>query len=322
MRTDYLLQGDALQTLRKLPDNSVDCVITSPPYYNLRDYGIDGQIGNESTVNEYLDRLVMIFSEVYRVLKPTGTLWLNIADSYNGSGKGRAGNGKIHKSVIDVKQGTNIGTIQGVLHLTHTDQCKRKDLIGVPWLLAFLLRDKVGFYLRQDIIWNKPNAMPESVKDRCTRSHEYIFLFSKSDKYYFDYKAIEEPAVTSDRNPPRGSKGAKTPNKGRRKQEQVPKDRYIGFNDRYFSKDAPLMRRKRDVWTVSTKGYKDAHFATFPPELIEPCVLAGCPENGTVLDPFAGSGTVGEVCLKHSRHFCLIELNPQYVDIIKRRLLF
>lgn len=322
MRTDYLLQGDALQTLRKLPDNSVDCVITSPPYYNLRDYGIDGQIGNESTVNEYLDRLVMIFSEVYRVLKPTGTLWLNIADSYNGSGKGRAGNGKIHKSVIDAKQGTNIGTIQGVLHPTHTDQCKRKDLIGVPWLLAFLLRDKVGFYLRQDIIWNKPNAMPESVKDRCTRSHEYIFLFSKSDKYYFDYKAIEEPAVTSDRNPPRGSKGAKTPNKGRRKQEQVPKDRYIGFNDRYFSKDAPLMRRKRDVWTVSTKGYKDAHFATFPPELIEPCVLAGCPENGTVLDPFAGSGTVGEVCLKHSRHFCLIELNPQYVDIIKRRLLF
>lgn len=320
MSTSYLFCGDALRILQKLPDNSVDCVITSPPYYNLRDYGVDGQIGTEATVQEYLDRLVAVFSEVYRILKSTGTLWLNIADSYNGSGKGRAGNGKIHKSAINAKQGTNIGTIQGTLSATYINQCKRKDLIGVPWLLAFLLRDKIGFYLRQDIIWNKPNAMPESVKDRCTRSHEYIFLFSKSDKYYFDYEAIEEPAVTSDRNPPRGSKGTKTPNKGRRKQDQIPKDRYIGFNDRYFSNTPPLMRRKRDVWTISTKGYKDAHFATFPPGLIEPCVLAGCPENGIVLDPFAGSGTVGEVCLKHNRRFCLVELNPQYADIIKKRI--
>lgn len=288
-----IIFGDALEQLKAIPDNSVHCCVTSPPYYALRDYGVSGQIGLEKSPDEYIKRLVDVFHEVWRVLRDDGTLWLNIGDSY-----------------ADHKMG-NI---------------KSKDLIGIPWILAFALRAD-GWYLRQDIIWYKPNCMPESVKDRCTRSHEYIFLLSKSDKYYFDYEAIQEFALTSDRTSPRGSKGTKTPNKGtktpnkgRRKQDMVSKDRYIGFNDRYFSKSSPLKKRKRDVWSVSTVGYKEAHFATFPPKLVEPCILAGCPKDGTVLDPFLGSGTTAEVAESLGRNCIGIELNTNYKTLIETRL--
>lgn len=316
---NMVICDDALKALKKIPDETFDCVVTSPPYYNLRNYGIPGQIGIENTPSEYIDKMTDVFTEVYRVLKSTGTLWLNIADSYNGSGKGRNKAGNFIQTNKTGKEQTNKGATQGALSTTKIDSCKKKDLIGIPWLLAFALRDRVGFYLRQDIIWNKPNAMPESVKDRCTRSHEYIFLFSKSPKYYFDYEAIEEPAITADRSYPRGSKNLKLPNKGLRMQDMISKDRYIGFNNRYSEHGARQMKRKRDVWNVSTKGYKDV-IATFPVQLITPCILAGCPERGVVLDPFAGSGTVGEVCLLNNRQYYLIELNKTNIPIINERL--
>lgn len=287
-----VITGDALTELRKIPDNSINCCVTSPPYYGLRDYGVESQIGLETTPQEYIDKLVEVFRDVRRVLKSDGTLWLNIGDSYSGSCKVRN----------DSKT-----------------QCKRKDLIGIPWLLAFALRND-GWYLRQDIIWCKPNCMPESVKDRCTRSHEYIFLLSKSEKYYFDSASISEPAVTSDRSSPRGSKGTMTANSGRRKQDNAEIRTYTGFNERYFSNPSPQMRNKRDVWSVSTAGYKGSHFAVFPEKLIEPCILAGCPIDGVVLDPFLGSGTSAVVAENLGRECIGIELNPEYAKIAVQRL--
>lgn len=281
-----VLYGDALDQIKTLPDKSVHCCVTSPPYYALRDYGVPGQIGLEPTPKQYIERLVEVFREVKRVLRDDGTLWLNIADSYAQTGQG------------DIKP---------------------KDMIGIPWMLAFALRTD-GWYLRQDIIWYKPNCMPESVKDRLTKSHEYIFLLSKSARYYFDYKSIQEPAYTADRNSPRGSNGCFSLNQGRRKQDQISKPRYVGFNARYFANASPLMRRKRDVWQVSTVGYKGAHFATFPPKLIEPCILAGCPVNGTVLDPFLGSGTTAEAAAKLDRNCIGIELNRDYKPLIDTRI--
>lgn len=287
-----IIIGDALTELRKIPDNSVNCCVTSPPYYGLRDYGMESQIGLEKTHQEYIDKLVKVFREVKRVLKNDGTLWLNIGDSYSKGSKVCDCNGSLFKS---------------------------KDLIGIPWLLAFALRNG-GWYLRQDIIWNKPNCMPESVKDRCTRSHEYIFLLSKSEKYYFDSAAIAEPAVTSDRSSPRGSKGTMTANSGRRKQDYAGIRTYTGFNERYFSKPSPQMRNKRDVWNVSTSGFKGGHFAVFPEKLIEPCILAGCPCGGVVLDPFLGSGTSAIVAKRLGRDCIGIELNPEYAEIAIQRL--
>ena len=309
-----VLYGDALEKLKMLPDESINCCVTSPPYYALRDYGVSGQIGLESTPEEYIERLVKVFREVKRVLRDDGTLWLNIADSYAGSGKGAWKNKEKQKEVYVLDPGstpTKIKTVQGDI--------KPKDMIGIPWMLALALRAD-GWYLRQDIIWYKPNCMPESVRDRLTKSHEYIFLLSKSSHYYFDYKSIQEPAHTTDRNPPRGSKGGFSLNQGRRKQDLIPKQRYIGFNDRYTANASPLMRRKRDVWSVSTIGYKGAHFATFPPKLIEPCVLAGCPADGTVLDPFLGSGTTAEVAEKLGRNCIGIELNKEYKPLIENRI--
>lgn len=305
-----IINGEALSVLQGLESNSVDCCITSPPYYGLRDYGTDGQIGLENTPSEYIEKLVAVFGEVRRVLKKDGTLWLNMGDSYAGSGKGAAANPDDAKKY---KQGTN----KGMLGATATTKIKsteykRKDLMGIPWRLAFALQAD-GWYLRQDIIWYKPNCMPESVKDRCTKSHEYIFLLSKSDKYYFDSEAIKEPAITSDRTSPRGSKATKTPNSGRRKQDAVELRRYKGFNERF-------MRNKRDVWSMSTHGYKEAHFATFPEKLIEPCVLAGCPESGIIIDPFLGSGTTAVVAVKNKRRCVGIELNSDYVDMAIRRI--
>lgn len=328
-----ILHGDALSVLKTLPDESVDCCVTSPPYYNLRDYGVDGQIGLEETPEEYIQRLVEIFREVRRVLKSDGTLWVNIADSYAGSGKGRVKGGVAKMENFSEKQKTNRGTINGVLTKTSSKDCKPKDLIGIPWMLAFALRAD-GWYLRQDIIWAKPNPMPESVKDRCTKSHEYIFLLSKSRRYYFDGEAISEPVASSsiqrlsqnidaqkgsDRVPfkTNGNMKAVLPRYGGKKYTENPDKFYRTKSGNAY--DYRPKRNKRDVWTVTTKPFKGAHFATFPPDLIEPCILAGCPVGGVVLDPFAGSGTTGMVAKQNNRDFILIELNADYVQICEER---
>lgn len=331
---DKVINGDCLEVLKTLPDESIDCCVTSPPYYGLRDYGTgawiggdpncphyrttkrsdntstghkammdtghpvgdaiyktvcplcgaireDRQIGLEETPEKYIEKLTEVFREVKRVLKNDGTLWLNIGDSYWGSGsrgwdftdrftdasklqKGSKGTTDLHNLP------KLVGNINGY---------KNKDLIGIPWMLAFALRAD-GWYLRQDIIWHKPNPMPESVRDRCTKSHEYIFLMSKSPHYYFDSDAMQEKA-TSD--------------------------------------NGDGKRNKRDVWSVVVKPVKEAHFATFPEELIAPCILAGSPVDGIVLDPFFGSGTTGRVAVKYSRHFIGIELNPEYIEISDKR---
>lgn len=315
--TELILIGDALEKLKEIDDGTVDCCVTSPPYFNLRDYGVDGQIGIEDTPEAYVSKLVSVFQDVKRALKDDGTLWVNIGDSYNGSGKAgkhpeyqnrhtEFGKPSVHKERFGLP--TNIKGL------------KPKDLIGIPWLLAFALRAD-GWYLRSDIVWQKPNNMPSSVKDRCTSSHEYIFMLSKQSKYYYDADAIKEPCVNGDPTSPRGSRGTKTPNSGRRdKQGELGKQTYTGFNDRYFSKPPLAHRNKRDVWTVTTKPYRGAHFATFPPDLIEPCILAGSREGGIVLDPFMGSGTTCMVAKKHGRGYVGIELNPAYVELAKKRI--
>lgn len=329
---ERIILGNTIEVLKELPAESIDCCVTSPPYYQLRDYGITGQIGLEQTVEEYISKLVEVFSEVKRVLKPDGTLWVNIADSYSGSNKGRNAdklhNNK-HKESIAVR-GQRFGSLPTGIH---NNDCKNKDLLGVPWLLALALRND-GWYLRQDIIWEKPNCMPESVKDRCTKAHEYIFLLSKSKKYYFDWEAIQEPCVGFDKSAPRGSKTWGHPNSGRRKGNRKTfrgggaYTNNASFNNSTDKKNETSgnvpndkgLRRKRSVWSVATKGIKEAHFATFPKKIVEPCVLAGSRKGGTVLDPFAGSGTVGLVAKENERGFVLIELSPEYSKIIKKRI--
>ena len=322
-----LLMGNALDQLKTLDDESVNCVVTSPPYFNLRDYDtgswvggdpdcdhkpgeilnihkisssnekpqafykdicekcgakrVDHQIGLEATPQDFIDNLCEIFTECKRVLKKDGTLWINIGDTYASKVKG----------------------------------LKNKDLIGVPWMLAFALRDKVGLYLRQDIIWAKPNPLPESVKDRCTKSHEYIFLFSKSPQYYFDHESIREDSVDFE-------------NSKRRYQyelmggEKHESGKFFTNRDNPHTKEIKEFdgkRSKRDVWNVSAKPYSEAHFAVYPPDLIAPCILAGCPPDGTVLDPFAGSGTTGIVAANNLRNSILIELNEDYAKLIEKR---
>jgi len=335
--TDYLSDnftiycGDVIEKIKEIEDNSVYTCVTSPPYYGLRDYGtgtwvggdpncphyrttkigestttghksmseqgesagdaiyktvcplcgavrVDNQIGLEETPEEFIDKLVKVFHEVKRVLKDDGTLWVNIGDSYCGSAD-------------------NIGVY------------KNKDLIGIPWMLAFALRED-DWYLRQDIIWHKPNPMPESVKDRCTKSHEYIFLLSKQPKYYFDNKSIQESCVSNTNNPNIKFGGYKY---GDNEDEKFAT--YSGNTWMPTEK-----RNKRDVWSVPTKPFKGAHFATFPEDLITPCVLAGCPEGETVIDPFSGSGTTGVVANKHKRKYIGIELNPEYANMSIDRL--
>lgn len=326
-----IITGDALSVLRRISDNYIDCCVTSPPYFGLRDYGIEGQVGLEESPQQYIDKMVEIFREVRRTLRTDGTLWLNIGDSYAGSGKGRMGDGSHSKDSSKSSDYLNIAG--GKLTATKAIGCKRKDLIGIPWLLAFALRED-GWYLRQDIIWNKPNAMPESVKDRCTKSHEYIFLLTKSDKYYFDHEAIKEPAVGFDNRPPAGSRGTATPNQRRRKGNART---FIGggayTNHGSFNNSADTereshgnsenetgLRNRRSVWNVATQGYAKAHFATFPEKLIEPCILAGCRPGGIVLDPFLGSGTTAVVAEKNGRDFIGIDLNPDYTEMSQSRL--
>ena len=296
---------DCLDGLRLVPSDSVDCCITSPPYFGLRDYGVEGQIGLEPSPDEYISRLAQVFSEVLRVLKPEGTLWLNIGDSYNGY-KGNAN----QTNAETMYAGHRHQPTRKPHHGLEDKLLKPKDLIGIPWMLAFALRD-MGFYLRQDIIWHKPNPMPESITDRCVKSHEYLFLLSKSQKYHFDYEAIQENAVcTEDRRAGKGriEYGGKRATGGGKIRTNIS---FVTINTR---------RRKRDVWTVPVKATKDAHFATFPKELIRDCVLAGCPSGGVILDPFMGTGTTAAVALEYGRKYIGFELNADYFEIINKKI--
>lgn len=332
MELNKVYLGDALETIKTFPDESIDCVVTSPPYFNLRDYGTAGQIGLEDTPEAYIARLTEVFAEVLRVLKPTGTLWLNIGDSYAVSGKGA---GKYPDNARRYKQGTNKGILGVTTNYLVSDGYKAKDLIGIPWQLAFALRAD-GWYLRQDIIWAKPNPMPESVTDRCTKSHEYIFLFSKTAKYYYDAEAIAEPTAEStiarmkqDIEHQKGSMivggighskpmKAKPPRYGGRK---YTKDTEVFYRTKSGNAyELRAKRNKRDVWTITTKPFKGSHFATFPFELASNCILAGCPEGGVVLDPFIGSGTTGVVARKLNRNYIGIEINPEYQKMATRRI--
>ena len=308
MELDTIFCGDALDVLRTLPDNFVHCCITSPPYYALRDYGVDGQIGREDTPAQYVARLTEVFSEVRRVLLPSGTLWLNIADTYCGTGsKG---------DHLDPKNPSGRNG-QCVSLAQRVENVKAKDMIGIPWMLAFALRDR-GWYLRSDIIWQKANPMPESCKDRPSRCYEHIFLMAKSRKYYFNAEAIAEPVAES------------TPMRMRRKfgknkySAGIPGQTHQHLNDYrpngYAEEDIPLLRNKRDVWQINSVPYKGAHFAAYPPKLVETCLLAGCPQDGIVLDPFLGSGTTAAVAKQMGRHYIGIELNPDYCALAEQRI--
>ena len=298
-----ILIGDVRQQLAQIESGTVQTCVTSPPYWGLRDYGNDGQIGLEESPEAFVQNLVKVFQEVKRVLKDDGTLWLNLGDSYSGSGKGPAGNlGKTHDE-------RNMETKHSAIVPAGL---KPRDLVGIPWRVAFALQAD-GWYLRQDIIWAKPNVMPESVRDRCTKSHEYIFLLTKSPKYYYDHVAIKEPVAAS------SLKRAESGWKSDRPSAKVGKE---GIDIEVMGKRFvnPEGRNKRDVWFIPTASFKGAHFAVMPEALVEPCVLAGSKEGDIVLDPFTGSGTVGVVALKHGRNFLGVELNPEYAEIAYKRI--
>jgi len=302
-----LYLGDCIEVMRTMPDQSVHCCVTSPPYFGLRDYGHDGQIGLEQTPDEYVAKLVEVFREVRRVLRDDGTLWLNLGDSY-------ARTGGTDRRVSDTaKVGSTRNTLVQMSDRTSKapSGLKDKDLIGIPWRVAFALQAD-GWYLRQDIIWHKPNPMPESVRDRCTKAHEYIFLLSKSPKYYFDSDAIKEPISA---NTVRGPKPF-----GRKNAKALNVNELTGNMKPGVTWETPETRNRRSVWTVATKPFKGAHFATFPPDLIKPCILAGCPEGGTVLDPFGGAGTTGLVATQTGRNAVLCEINPEYVEMARARI--
>ena len=291
--------GNCLDILPTMEAGSVNCCVTSPPYFGLRDYGNDEQIGLEETPEAFVAELVSVFREVKRVLADDGTLWMNLGDSY-------AANRSYQ--VVDAKA----KSVGNDMPMCVPKGLKPKDLIGIPWRVALALQAD-GWYLRQDIIWSKPNPMPESVTDRCTKAHEYIFLLSKSPKYYYDADAIKESASTNGRRPTLDERYAK----GEPKRHGLAGAAACGAGG--FGVDDDGTRNKRSVWEVTTQPYKGAHFATFPPDLIKPCIMAGCPAGGTVLDPFGGSGTTGMVALELGRSAELIELNPAYVEIIEGR---
>lgn len=328
-----LLIGDCRNILPSLPEKLVQCVVTSPPYFRLRDYGVEGQIGLEDSVEDYVNSLVNVFREVKRILKDDGTLWLNLGDSYAGSGKNRNAKGIDYGLKEEYEDAHHKGRRRGIIKKTPlSGKLKHKDLIGVPWRVAFALQDD-GWYLRQDIIWNKPNVMPEAVKDRCTKSHEYIFLLSKSKNYYFDNEAIKEEASTFE-NRPHGivqnrvyeydSKlNAMNPKYNMRRDDKRDVIKHSYPQKRLNRKDSSYditKRNKRDVWTVNTRPYTEAHFAAFPPALIQPCILAGSREGDIILDPFFGSGTVAEVAALFNRNWIGIDINEEYVPLYKKRL--
>ncbi|WP_458718288.1 DNA-methyltransferase [Pseudomonas gregormendelii] len=355
--TDHsILVGDCIDMMRSLPDQSVQTCITSPPYFGLRDYGVDGQIGLEQTPAEFIARLVDVFREVRRVLRDDGTAWVNMGDSYAGSW-GAHGRDDMGVGVSTISQRQVMASQRKAKATTHAEY-KPKDLMGMPWRLAFALQDD-GWYLRQDIIWHKPNPMPESTRDRCTKAHEYIFLLSKARRYHCDMEAIREPAIygptptgvgfghgfdavtkpratvptgwdTSTGDGGHGAfhkEGAERARRDSFKREDSKREQAIpGQNkgthrpDRKESTWDTATRNKRSVWTVATHSFKDAHFATFPPDLIRPCVLAGAPRGGVVLDPFGGAGTTAVVAMQEGRKSILCELNPDYAAMAERRI--
>ena len=331
---DNIYNCDCLEHLKQMPDECIDCVVTSPPYYGLRDYGCAGQVGLEDTPEEYVQRLVEIFHEVKRCLKPEGTLWLNLGDSYCGTGsKAPQHQDPKNKSGLLKQVESKTTKIPGY---------KQKDLIGIPWMVAFALRAD-GWYLRQDIIWAKPNPMPESVKDRCTKSHEYIFLLTKSPKYYFDYEAIQEEATGYDgrkdtvlKGSPKYDKADILPSGSHRQtlaahgherwkfknladKGQNPNSMHLRRAEGKSDEQYPV-RNKRDVWQVTPKPSKEEHYAMYPEELVKYCVEAGCPVEGVVFDPFMGSGTTAAVARKLDRHYYGTELNPKFYEIAVRRV--
>jgi DNA modification methylase len=383
--TVIIRHGDCREVLRTMPDQSVHCCVTSPPYFGLRDYGtakwdggdpecdhspdkrggrfatpvsskqasntgsgsassrdcpcgatrIDSQIGLEATPDAFVAEMVAVFREVRRVLRDDGTLWLNLGDSYNNRTKVRTTS---HQPALNGFKDDNWAerAARGGVRMSQSDgDLKEKDLHGIPWMVAFALRAD-GWYLRQDIIWSKPNPMPESVQDRCTKAHEYLFMLSKSKVYHYDASAIAEPASDaahggSQPNP--GPKARATGNhsgslwltpKQRSDKQRGHSRRHAGFNDRWDEMERAEQcsgtRNKRSVWEIAPQPFSEAHFATFPPALVEPCILAGCPAGGTVLDPFGGAGTTGMVADRLGRNAILIELNPEYAAMAQRRI--
>lgn len=352
-----ILHGDVRAVLPTLPEESVHCVVTSPPYWGLRDYGVAGQLGLEATPYEYIDKMVAVFREVRRVLRSDGTLWLNMGDSYSNDTKwGGQSGGKNYTSAAGGYQGQRVrrgkdcdpkrgAAAYGQPMQNNFSGLKPKDLVGMPWRLALALQAD-GWYLRSDIIWSKPNPMPESVTDRPTKSHEYIFLMSKSERYYYDAEAIREEASGGPADAPRNqwdTKDYAVP--GQKPQKRL--SRHLPGNRTHRGATAyangavehrtkvglvtysakmreigvpPEKRNKRSVWTVATQPFSEAHFATFPEELIRPCILAGCPPGGTVLDPFFGSGTTGLVARSQGCKYIGIELNAEYIRIAAKRL--
>lgn len=302
MPSAKILVGDCIYRLKEIPDGTAQTCVTSPPYFGLRDYGVDGQIGLEATPEEFVAKMVQAFREVRRVLRDDGTLWLNLGDSYAGGNAGwkwREGSARADGEVRDDghsrRNRNGMGSVEGL---------KPKDLIGIPWRVAFALQAD-GWYLRQDIIWHKPNPMPESVRDRCTKAHEYLFLLSKSDRYYFDHEAMREEAE-------KGAAGSAF-NTGKTAGHQLARS-----SDSERRDDGT--RNRRSVWSVPTHPFAGAHFATFPPALVDPCIRAGAPVGGIVLDPFNGAGTTGLVALRNGRDYIGCELNPEYASMTCDRI--
>ena len=317
-----IITGDCREILKTLPDASVNCCITSPPYWGLRDYGYDGQIGLERTPEKYVEKMVVVFREVRRVLRDDGTLWLNLGDSYAANTKNRSVEQAIAKSALMGSTHNQCSILKQQNKIT--SGLKPKDLVGIPWMVAFALRAD-GWYLRQEIIWHKPNVMPESVRDRCTKAHEYIFLLAKSEHYYFDAAAILESQSEQERT------------RRIREQQTGLRTRYCLARDKEHGQVRPGRngcarsvetrqtlaqkgtRNRRSVWLIPNVPGNGEHFAAFPPELPQTCMLAGCPEGGTVIDPFGGSGTVGKVAEEYGRNSILIELNPKYCEMAKKK---
>lgn len=336
-----ILQGSALDRLRELPSNSVDCCCSSPPYWGLRDYGVDGQLGLEATPQEFVATLVEVYLEVFRVLKPTGTCWVNLGDSYAGSwgAQSRGNTNGEASSTLGGSSPLQARSISahpldstGVGSMKRTPGLKPKDLVGIPWRVAFALQDS-GWYLRQDIIWSKPNPMPESMRDRCTRAHEYIFLLAKSERYFYDQDAVSEPVspnthlrlsqdVAAQIGSERANGGAKTNGNMKAVGKVTPAGSGVKNNESFAGAVClPVTKRnRRSVWEIVTQSYSGAHFATFPEEIPRLCILAGCPEGGTVLDPFLGSGTTLAVAKNLGRNGIGIELNPEYIELAKKRI--